>query len=966
MKIGCLKYFSLHILLAFISFSAIAENIKSIGVPYVQNYPKSVYLSGNQNWSITKDKQGIMYFGNAQGLLTYDGKYWQQYKMPNRQIVRSVLAAPSGIIYSGGFGELGYWSNKNRKLSYTSLTKLVPRSNAVKDEIWKICADGKRVIFQSFNTIYIYENNKIKVVKAAHPFLFLHQVGKRLFVEVLSQGLFELIGDQLIPLKGSTPANSTDVMSILPYKNGSLLIGTSKDGLFTYDGNSFTPLNTPANAFLKVYQLNNGVKILNKYYAYGTILNGLIIIDEQGNIVQRINKSSGLQNNTVLSLYADNDQNLWAGLDNGIDRVELNSPLYFYFDKTGQFGTVYSSLIYNNTIYLGTNQGLFYSPWTSGQDLFSSFDFKLIPGSQGQVWDLTIIDGQLICGHNNGTFNVMGNKLEKISNTNGGWTIKKLDDGQDCLIQGTYNGLLIYKKDAKGIWRFHHKIAGFDEPSRYVERDAKGDIWVSHAYKGLYKLTLSPDLSRVTASWPYNEKNGLPDDYNINIFKIANKLVFSSDQGFFIYDEISNRFKNYEELNKGLKGFSTSNKIISAGLNRYWFINRGKMGLVHFTQPGKLNIDSNRFSILDGRMVQYYENISKISNDIYLISVDDGFVIYNGTDGQTGNKEAALPSVLIRRIEDITDTYHTLSEIGSNGSEMEIPFSRNNIRISYSLPYYRQAKVKFQYYLEGYSKQWSDWSTASQKDFTNLSRGSYVFKVRAKINDELVSKETMFEFSILPPFYATNWAIAFYIVCTIVLLISAKRLYEKKLKKDQQAISKKLQAEKEAYLKKEAEATERQIIKLQTEKLQVELAGKNRELANSAMSLVYKNELLQKLSQEILKLKDGNGKPLAEDQLRKIQKVIDEGMNDERDWNLFESSFNEAHESFFKKLKANHPDLVPNDLKLCAYLHMNMSSKEMASLLNISLRGVEIRRYRLRKKLEIPHDKNLVEFLMEL
>ncbi|WP_342330547.1 two-component regulator propeller domain-containing protein [Pedobacter sp. FW305-3-2-15-E-R2A2] len=966
MKIGCLKYFSLHILLAFISFSAIAENIKSIGVPYVQNYPKSVYLSGNQNWSITKDKQGIMYFGNAQGLLTYDGKYWQQYKMPNRQIVRSVLAAPSGIIYSGGFGELGYWSNKNRKLSYTSLTKLVPRSNAVKDEIWKICADGKRVIFQSFNTIYIYENNKIKVVKAAHPFLFLHQVGKRLFVEVLSQGLFELIGDQLIPLKGSTPANSTDVMSILPYKNGSLLIGTSKDGLFTYDGNSFTPLNTPANAFLKVYQLNNGVKILNKYYAYGTILNGLIIIDEQGNIVQRINKSSGLQNNTVLSLYADNDQNLWAGLDNGIDRVELNSPLYFYFDKTGQFGTVYSSLIYNNTIYLGTNQGLFYSPWTSGQDLFSSFDFKLIPGSQGQVWDLTIIDGQLICGHNNGTFNVMGNKLEKISNTNGGWTIKKLDDGQDCLIQGTYNGLLIYKKDAKGIWRFHHKIAGFDEPSRYVERDAKGDIWVSHAYKGLYKLTLSPDLSRVTASWPYNEKNGLPDDYNINIFKIANKLVFSSDQGFFIYDEISNRFKNYEELNKGLKGFSTSNKIISAGLNRYWFINRGKMGLVHFTQPGKLNIDSNRFSILDGRMVQYYENISKISNDIYLISVDDGFVIYNGTDGQTGNKEAALPSVLIRRIEDITDTYHTLSEIGSNGSEMEIPFSRNNIRISYSLPYYRQAKVKFQYYLEGYSKQWSDWSTASQKDFTNLSRGSYVFKVRAKINDELVSKETMFEFSILPPFYATNWAIAFYILCTIVLLISTKRLYEKKLKKDQQAISKKLQAEKEAYLKKEAEATERQIIKLQTEKLQVELAGKNRELANSAMSLVYKNELLQKLSQEILKLKDGNGKPLAEDQLRKIQKVIDEGMNDERDWNLFESSFNEAHESFFKKLKANHPDLVPNDLKLCAYLHMNMSSKEMASLLNISLRGVEIRRYRLRKKLEIPHDKNLVEFLMEL
>lgn len=218
----------------------------------------------------------------------------------------------------------------------------------------------------------------------------------------------------------------------------------------------------------------------------------------------------------------------------------------------------------------------------------------------------------------------------------------------------------------------------------------------------------------------------------------------------------------------------------------------------------------------------------------------------------------------------------------------------------------------------------------------------------------------------MPPFYASNWAIACYFLGLILFLIFGKKLYEKKLLKDQQALRIKLQEEKEVFLKKEAEASEKQIIKLQTEKLKADLAGKNRELANSAMSLVYKNELLQKLSVEISKLKDENGKQLSDDQLRKIQKVIDEGMNDERDGNLFESSFNEAHESFFKKLKSNHPDLVPNDLKLCAFLHLNMSSKEMASLLNISLRGVEIRRYRLRKKLNVPHDKNLVEFLMEL
>ena len=220
------------------------------------------------------------------------------------------------------------------------------------------------------------------------------------------------------------------------------------------------------------------------------------------------------------------------------------------------------------------------------------------------------------------------------------------------------------------------------------------------------------------------------------------------------------------------------------------------------------------------------------------------------------------------------------------------------------------------------------------------------------------------EIIILAPWYASNWAWAFYFIFVAIGLIVGKKIYEAKLKRDRQTIANKLQLQHEEYLKKEAEATEKQISKIQTEKLQTELAGKSRELANSAMSLVYKNELLQKISQELNKLKDSQ-KP-QEDQLRKIQKIIDDGMNDERDWNLFENSFNEAHESFFKKLKVNHPDLVPNDLKLCAYLRMNMSSKEMASLLNISVRGVEIRRYRLRKKLAVPHDKNLTEFLIEL
>jgi DNA-binding CsgD family transcriptional regulator len=944
-----------------ISSCLFADDIKTIGVPYIQNYPKGIYGSGNQNWSVTQDKNGVMYYGNAEGLLVYDGRYWQQYTMPHRQIVRSVAAAVDGRVYTGSYGEFGYWLFKNNKFTYTSLTGLIPGTHTLASEIWKIYIDGDRVIFQSFAAIYLYQHQKITVIKNNAPYLFLHRAGNRFFAESLNHGLFELTGGKLSPVSGSEKLKN--VLSILPYKGSSFIIGTSKDGLFIYDGNFFKPFVTPANAFLKAYQLNNGARVLNKYYAYGTILNGLIIIDEDGRIIQRINKNTGLQNNTVLSLYADNNQSLWAGLDNGIDRLELNSPLYFYFDKTGKFGTVYSSIIFNNKIYLGTNQGLYYSNWTQQNN---TFDFKMVPNSQGQVWDLTLIDGQLLCGHNGGTYRVLGDKMVRLSTLGGGWVVRRLKSSPSHLIQGVYNGLALYTKAVGRNWEFTAPITGFNAPSRQVEEDGKGDIWVSHAYKGLNKLTLSSDLRKVIANKYFDEKNGLPGNYNINVFMLEDKIVFSSDSGFYTYDDLSDRFTKYQVLNHKLGAFASSNKIINAGAHRYWFINHGKVALVDFSQPGKAGINSSVFSVLDGHMVQYYENISRISDNLYLISVDDGFVIYNS--GEAGNAKTthSLPAVLIRRIEDITDKYKILSENGSNNHVLQIPATRNNIRIAYALPYYRQATIKFQYYLTGYSGEWSDWTTATQKDFTNLSAGIYEFKVRARLNNTTSTNIAVFAFEVLPPWFATKLAYLFYFILFIVLLLVGKKIYERKLHKDHQKIARRLKTEQEEILRREAEANEKQIAKLQTEKLQTELDSKNRELANTALSLTYKNEILQKLSEELLKIKDSTGKKLPEHQLNKIQKVINEGMDNERDWNLFEKSFNEAHENFFKKLSAHHPDLVPNDLKLCAYLRLNMSSKELASMLNITLRGVEIRRYRLRKKLDLPHDTNLVKFLLEL
>jgi len=943
-----------------------AADIQRIGVPYVQSYSKGTYEAGNQNWAIAKDQQGIMYFANSDGLMAFDGKYWQLYRLPHRVIVRAVATDKSGKVYTGGFGEFGYWNyDQTGKFKYYSLVHLIPEKIRLQEEIWKIYVDGDRVLFQSFGSIYTYQKGKITVRRASQPFLFLLQAGKHFFVEVINKGLYELKGTELMPVDTSGVLGKSGVLSILPFTDNTFLIGTAKDGLFIYDGHQIKSWKNQANDFLKTYQLNNSSIIQGKYFAFGTILNGIIIIDRNGNIVQRINKSSGLQNNTVLSLYTDQEQNIWAGLDNGIDRIEVNSPLYFYFDKTGLFGTVYSSIIHDNKIYLGTNQGLFYSDWRTGEDrLFQEFDFKLIPHSQGQVWDLSVIDRQLLCGHNEGTFRVQGAALENISSINGGWSIKKLKSNPNLLIQGTYNGLVFYKKDAACNWIFSHKLAGFGEPSRYVEQDNEGYIWVSHAYKGLYKIALSDDLQKARNVVSYDINKGLPELYHLHTFNLDNRIVFSSDQGFYLYDNIADRFFPYLELNKRLGEFATSNKIIRAGDKRYWFISQGKVALIDLEVPGKIAINAAQFNMLEGRMVRYHENISRISKSLYLFSVDDGFVIYNTASALP--KQSTIPTVLIRTVQNITNRPQLITAIANPKNLVILPYNESNIRISFALPYYQQSNIQYKYMLEGYSGQWSDWSEDTQKDFTNLPQGRYYFRVKAQVNGKAVPREAVFAFTVSPPWYLSKWAYAGYGILLIVLAFLFKYLYRIKLQRDKKGIEDRLQQEKQEYLRQEAFANEQKIIRLKNEQLQADLASKSRELANSALNIVYKNELLQNIESEMKQLKDAMGKKLPEEQLRKIQTAINEGRSDDRDWNLFEKSFNEAHENYFKKLKTDHPELTPNDLKLCAYLRMNMSSKEIASLLNITVRGVEIRRYRLRKKLNLEHDKNLTEFLLEV
>lgn len=942
-----------------LSLRAQDPHIARVGSPLIQSYQKQTYQGGNQNWAVDHASNGVMYVGNSDGLLSFDGHYWQLHVLPNKSTVRSVAVDAQNRVFTGGYAEFGFWENNNGQLQYQSISHLLPESQRPTDEIWKILIDGERILFQSFASLYLYENGKVLPITSGLAYLFAHAVRDRIFVELIPSGLYELIGTQLVKVADREAFGMGNIMSMLPYGKEEILIATSKSGLFIMDAQGKIRIWTnQAQAQLKQAQLNNGIAIDPYHFAFGTILDGIFILDQGGELVQHLNKQQGLQNNTVLSIDVDPQQNIWVGLDNGLDRIEINAPFSFYTDKSGKIGTVYAAIIYDGKIYLGTNQGLYFAPWNPDGP-FQTLHFTLIPGSQGQVWELNEWNGELICGHNEGTYKVKGQQFIPISNITGGWITKSIPGYADGLLQGTYTGLVKYQRQ-NSAWQLAKKLEGYLEPIQFLEHEQGLKYWAS-SYKGLRLLTLDEGLDKVVDHVLFDESKGVPGQGKIQVFNLNGTTVFTSDAGFLRYDRVTDRLLPYDELNRQLGSFAFSNKIIWAENQDYWLINQAKIAYVKFLKNGKLEVDSTRFASLNGRMMKNYENINRVRAGLYLISLDDGFAIFQ--QSRLPQEPLHLPQPLIRALQFIPGKSTQQWQWSEDNT---LPAGTNQIRISYALPWHSASPVRFQYFLKGYSDQWSDWTPTSFQEFAGLSHGDYQFQIRAVTPEGQLTQMSTLDFSIRTPWYLSWWAYLIYLCLALVFIWLIRSWYKHKLALQHERIRLEMIQKQEALLKKEAEENEQRLMVMKNQQLEKELESTSRALANSAMNIVYKNELLNKLHTELKELRDEDGRKLSAEHLRKINNIIEEAHNDERDWIVFENSFNEAHENFFKKLKSNHPDLVPNDLKLCAYLRMNMSSKEIASLLNITTRGVEIRRYRLRKKLGLDHQKNLVEFLLEL
>ncbi|MGL5785210.1 MAG: triple tyrosine motif-containing protein [Bacteroidales bacterium] len=915
--------------------------------PNILSIPAYEYKAGKKNWGFAFDSRGLIYVANNDGLLRYDGLQW--HFIDSGSIIRSIAVDKDDRVFTGGYKEFGYWEKDNRGiLNYTSLSESVIGSMDPDEEIWRIIVRKEGVYFQSFSHIYFYDYNHVTTLPSVGFILLLQEVNDQLLIDSFGK-IYEVNKSSIRPLF-DVPASLIHV--ILPSDKG-LLLCSAKDGIWLEKDGVVTAWNESLNKELKNAGINCGLTLPNGHYMIGTLSKGIYELDAEGRIVRHYTIQSGLQSNTILSILLDANDNVWVGTDNGISKFEYDSRLHFIRDNKGELGSVHATAVSDDKLYIGTNKGLFSLPYSSLSLQNSLDNLQPVAGSSGQVWKLLKTKSNLYMGHHKGLFEVTGSQLIPVYTRNGVQSLKEFTvDNMSCLVASSYNKLILFvRNDETDKYEFLRELKGNVNVSTSMEFDHQGNLWLGHEYKGMscYRFNKAMDeVSSVPADFDPDFK--LSQSF-VKVSLLNGRVILLSNGIGYTYDDLNQKIVPFEPLSKSNKLISFPKLIQSIDNHRYWLIGKNEWSL--------LEAGNNRLSVLDRlhfndpsiESVDGYETVYAINDSTSIISLMNGILIYNqNRESKAGylNNKLSLSFIQVYNADGICDTLDLLSE-----KKVILPFNHNNLRFRISGCGLQNMHNSYQYMLKGMTHNWSDIQKSGEISFERLPFGKYTLLIRSLNNKDntgqIENADIAYRFEILPPWYFRWYFILFYVLSISVIIFTVRKYYAIKHKKQ---------------LVRQAELEEQMRIIQEKQELESVLHQKNSKLVEITSTTIKKNELLHNVKEEIEAFVSRNPSASISNRLSKISRTINAPALVKDDWSLFVMQFESAHPDFFRDIKTAYPALTPSELKLAACLKLNLTTKDIAALLNISVRGVEVSRYRLRKKINLSSAENLNEFFI--
>lgn len=942
----------------------------SAGIPLIRNFDRTSFSGGAQNWAVAGDSLGRIYFGNRRGLMTFNSNNWDLKFLPNYSTVRSVYPdSETGRLYVGGSEEFGYFDTSSPFGSpyYVSLTPTITTSGTRVTEVWNILHQGSKFWFQSDHIILEYDGKQSYPIPSPAKITTSAIIDGCVYAAVQGRGLFILDDKRLKPVAGGDRLKDRRVVGILSDStHGSLLIVTEFDGLYRLspDG-TLTPAMPEVSEFLKKNQAFCATRHdATGQLAFGTVSGGVALLDSENSTPIYIGHLQGLQDNTVLNVGFDLWGNLWLALDNGISYIASNSAISELPVSSLPIGAGYASLLRGNTLYLGTNRGLYTVNYPSQSAVSQTID----PILKGQIWTIDTIGNRIFVGGDGGLWSGDGRAFTKINDLNGTWAVNPIPDHPGKALAATYGGFYVLDISSSTP-RVENRVSGLEDNVGRFWLDRNGYLWMAHWIRGIYRLRLAPDLKHFSHIDLFDDKNGLPTNNN-NVVSVINGLpIFSTQGGFYNFDSTHNRFQPDTLLNTEFAG-QPSARMYQSPDGSLWSISPSNVWVRRPGGRGRESVDTTTYQPLASRIIAGFDNFYFVSPTKAIVASQDGFFeVETERDGRTSLNVKPFFS----HVTASPDSVVYVAGISPTPDSLEVGYSLNSLKFELVMPEYGDINsVRYSFMLEGYDKEWTPWSRASAKEYTRLSEGTYTLRGRAKNLQSGQIGETLLTFTIKPPWYRSTVAKIIYILMVLALgwfvwrefrLSSERKARKIALAKEQELADLKRRTNEET-LRKNVE-----IAHLKSEQLEHDIKHKSEELSNITMNVIRKNEILLDIASKLAKLQESitSGDPATnERQIAKIQRLIQDNISHDDDWKGFTKNFDIVYENYTRNLTERHPELNASDMRICCYLKMGLSSKEIAPLINISYRSVEMTRYRLRKKMGLSRDVNLTEYLQKI
>lgn len=924
------------------------KNLRS--VPLKKHFSSDDYQGGIQSWAFDQDTSGILYVANNMGLLEFDGNKWTKYEVPNCTRVRAVKVDRFNRVFVGGQGQIGYYQMTEYGLDFTSLLSLLPPEQQIIAETWDILYNDDKLYFLTESLLLVYDGNNFRALEAPGYVQHIFKSNDQIIAQILYAGLFVLNGDDFVHMSGSEMI--PEIIATVPDSNGNYYLSSSGE-VYGNNGDKFTQMDIP----FEMGNITTAIQLRTGDYAVGTQNSGLYIFNPDFSFKQHLTKREGLSDRTIKALYEDNYNNLWVALNNGIDYLEISLPFSLINEDIDLEGTGYAACKYNDKFYLGTSNGLYTQKDQENAALPQPY--ILIPGSEGQVYNFSKIEGDLILNHDRGAFKIDRNGVKKFHDI-GSWDFIPTSI-PGLVLGGDYQGISYFEKQ-NNTWVKTGVVPHLNESSRILEYENDTILWMTHGLKGAYRLQFDSNMNLIDKPGQFGRKNGFPSNAKISVFSLDDNLVFTAEKGIYDFDQTQSKFIINSFFDEWLADGHV-NEIVSDNNNSIYFIQENIMGVLFQEKFGIYQKNTGLFRHINKFLNDDLPNITILDENNVLIGAKEGFVLYNPQKNFSinANFKVIIRSVDVKISEDSITKYNSFY-----GKDLEINV-KQSLKISYAAPYFDGFEdLKYSYRIVPLEENWSNWSSESDVQYPYLPPGNYTFEVKAKNIYEQQSNVSAYSFKVLEPWYSTMWAKLFYTIfgLTVVILVltlqKRKHLAENTVLAHQSKQALKIKDETIDQISRQSKS---EIDRLMSEKFKTEINLKNDQLTTITMHLLNASDFLQNVKNRIQGFvqQDGDRK-----ELNQIVKEIDENLSDHDSWDQFAYHFDQVHSGYLKKLSENNVNLSPREIKLASFLRMNMSSKEISKLLNISDRGVELARYRLRKKLKLSRDQNLVEYLIDL